>query len=80
MGVLEGGSRTTTAMQGPTFLIEYDNTQNNNNHIHAVWRDFHGDFGVDLLPSTTGRRRTTPKRGSTTTTRTTGRRRRWGRA
>jgi hypothetical protein len=36
-------------VQGPTFLLEYDNTQNNNNHIHAVWRDFDGDFGEDLL-------------------------------
>jgi hypothetical protein len=37
------------AVQGPTFLIEYDNTQNNANHIHSVWRDFNGDFGDDLL-------------------------------
>jgi hypothetical protein len=29
--------------------LEYDNTQNNNNHIHAAWRDFDGDFGEDLL-------------------------------
>ena len=36
-------------MQGPTFLIEFDNTQNNGNHIHSVWRDFNGDFGRDLL-------------------------------
>jgi hypothetical protein len=36
-------------VQGPTFLIEYDDTQNNANHIHSVWRDFNGDFGVDLL-------------------------------
>lgn len=36
-------------VQGPTFLLEYDNTQNNANHIHAVWRDFDGDFGDDLL-------------------------------
>ena len=36
-------------VQTPAFLIEYDNTQNNNNHIHAVWRDFTGDFGGDLL-------------------------------
>jgi hypothetical protein len=36
-------------VQGPTFLIEYDNTQNNANHIHSVWRDFAGDFGRDLL-------------------------------
>jgi Protein of unknown function (DUF3500) len=36
-------------VQGPTFLLEYDNTQNNANHIHAVWRDFANDFGEDLL-------------------------------
>ena len=36
-------------IQGPTFLIEYDNTQNNANHIHSVWRDFENDFGDDLL-------------------------------
>jgi hypothetical protein len=36
-------------IQGPTFLVEYDNTQNDANHIHSVWRDFNGDFGRDLL-------------------------------
>ena len=36
-------------IQGPTFLVEYDNTQNGANHIHTVWRDFEGDFGRDLL-------------------------------
>lgn len=36
-------------IQGPTFLVEYDNTQNNANHIHAVYRDFADDFGEDLL-------------------------------
>jgi hypothetical protein len=36
-------------IQGPGFLVEYDNTQNNANHIHTVWRDFAGDFGRDLL-------------------------------
>ncbi|MBE55042.1 MAG: hypothetical protein CL479_00480 [Acidobacteria bacterium] len=36
-------------MQGSTFLIEYDNTQNDANHIHSVRRDFNGDFGEDLL-------------------------------
>jgi hypothetical protein len=28
---------------------DHDNTQNNANHIHSVWRDFDGDFGRDLL-------------------------------
>jgi hypothetical protein len=36
-------------VQGPTFLIEFDNTQNNGNHIHSVFRDFESDFGRDLL-------------------------------
>ena len=31
------------------FLIEYDNTQNNANHIHSVLRDFASDYGEDLL-------------------------------
>ena len=36
-------------IQGPRLLIEYDNTQNDANHIHAVWRDPEDDFGMDLL-------------------------------
>lgn len=36
-------------IQGKTFLIEFDNTQNKANHIHSVWRDFDGDFGRDLI-------------------------------
>jgi len=48
-GGLEKGDPHYYRVQGPTFLIEYDNTQNNANHIHAVWRDFDNDFGEDLL-------------------------------
>lgn len=36
-------------IQGKSFLIEYDNVQNNANHHHIVWRDFEGDFGDDVL-------------------------------
>ena len=36
-------------IQGKTFLIEFDNTQDHANHIHSVWRDFNGDFGRDLI-------------------------------
>jgi hypothetical protein len=32
-------------VQGPTFLIEFNNTQNGANHIHSVWRNMLGDFG-----------------------------------
>lgn len=36
-------------LQGPRFLVEYDNTQNDANHVHSVWRDPQNDFGADLL-------------------------------
>jgi len=36
-------------VQGAKFLIEYDASQDDGNHIHTVWRDFAGDFGRDLL-------------------------------
>ena len=49
MGGTEKGEGHYYRIQGSTFLIEYDNTQNDANHIHSVWRDFKGDFGFDLL-------------------------------
>lgn len=36
-------------IQGPTLIIEYDNTQNNANHVHTVVRDLRHDFGGDEL-------------------------------
>lgn len=36
-------------VQGPSFIIEYDNTQNNANHVHSVLRDLKHDFGGDEL-------------------------------
>jgi hypothetical protein len=36
-------------LQGPRLLIEWDNTQNNANHAHSVWRDPTSDFGLDVL-------------------------------
>ena len=36
-------------VQGGHFVLEYDNTQNEANHVHSVWRDFDHDFGADLL-------------------------------
>jgi hypothetical protein len=48
-GEIERGRKHYYRVQGPTFLIEFDNTQNDGNHIHSVWRDFNGDFGRDLL-------------------------------
>jgi hypothetical protein len=46
---MEPGQPHYYRVQGPSFLIEYDNTQNDANHAHTVWRDFTGDFGDDLL-------------------------------
>jgi len=48
-GGIELGEPHYYRIQGPTFLIEYDNVQNNANHAHTVWRDFDGDFGRDIL-------------------------------
>lgn len=48
-GSTDRGQRYYYRVQGPTFLIEHNNTQNNGNHVHSVWRDFNGDFGRDLL-------------------------------
>ena len=33
----------------PDFLIEYDNTQDDANHAHSVWRHLRDDFGADPL-------------------------------
>ena len=43
------GEKHYYRVQSPTFLLEYDNTQNEGNHIHTVWRQFNGDWGLDLL-------------------------------
>ena len=48
-GSTEKGQKHYYRIQGPTFLVEFDNTQNDGNHVHSVWRDFNGDFGRDLL-------------------------------
>lgn len=48
-GGLRSGEPHYYRIQGKSFLIEFDNSQHNANHIHSVWRDFNGDFGIDLL-------------------------------
>jgi hypothetical protein len=48
-GPVDRGQKYYYRVQGPTFLIEHNNTQNNGNHVHSVWRDFNGDFGRDVL-------------------------------
>jgi hypothetical protein len=48
-GGINRSDRRYYRVQTPSFLIEFDDTQDNANHIHSVWRDFTGDFGQDLL-------------------------------
>jgi hypothetical protein len=48
-GGVELGQGHYYRLQGPSFVMEFDNTQNNANHIHTVWRDLENDFGEDLL-------------------------------
>ena len=48
-GSTERGRQHYYRIQGPRFLIEYDASQNDGNHVHTVWRDFSGDFGRDFL-------------------------------
>ena len=48
-GSTEVGQGHYYRIQGPGWLLEYDNTQNNNNHVHAVWRDLKNDFADDPL-------------------------------
>ena len=49
LGPVRRDARHYYRIQGKGFVIEYDNTQSDGNHIHTVWRDFDGDFGADLL-------------------------------
>ncbi len=48
-GQVEKGKPHYYRVSSPEFLIEYDNTQNEANHTHTVWRDYEGDFGLDML-------------------------------
>ena len=48
-GAQQPGNPHYYRIQGPTIIIEYDNTQNNANHVHTVIRDLKNDFGGDEL-------------------------------
>ncbi len=48
-GSVQPGAGHYYTLRGPSLLIEYDNTQDQANHIHSVWRDLRRDFGGDLL-------------------------------
>lgn len=48
-GSMQPGSGHYYRIQGPMLLIEFDNTQNNANHVHTVVRDLTDDFAEDIL-------------------------------
>ncbi len=48
-GSLTPGVANYYRIQGPMLLIEYDNTQNNANHVHTTIRDLTDDFAEDIL-------------------------------
>jgi hypothetical protein len=47
-GTLQPGQPHYYRIQGPTFVLEFDNSRNEGTHIHSVWRDFQEDFGRHL--------------------------------
>jgi hypothetical protein len=49
MGATERGAPHYFRLQGADFVFEFDNVQDNGNHVHSVWRDKSGDFGLRLL-------------------------------
>ena len=36
-------------LHGGDFLVEFDNRQDDANHIHSVWRDIANDFAQNVL-------------------------------
>ena len=48
-GSVKKGKGHYFRVQTKRYLFEYDNVQNGAKHPHAVWREFDGDFGADLL-------------------------------
>jgi hypothetical protein len=50
MGATERGAPHYFRLQGADFVFEYDNVQDNGNHVHSVWRNKEEDFGMHLLP------------------------------
>jgi hypothetical protein len=47
-GSTEPNKRHAYRLQGPTFVVEYNNTQNDANHLHTIWRNLSGDFNLSI--------------------------------
>ena len=50
-GSIERGEPHYFRLQSRDFVFEYDNVQDNGNHVHSVWRDKAEDFGAEILPA-----------------------------
>ncbi len=48
-GGMDHGQKHYYRVHSGDFVIEYDNRQNDANHIHSVLRDVENDFGIDVL-------------------------------
>jgi hypothetical protein len=48
-GSLQPGVPQYYRLQGPTFVLEFDNSRNGGTHVHSVWRDYERDFGRHLV-------------------------------
>ncbi|MCH6556336.1 MAG: DUF3500 domain-containing protein [Chloroflexi bacterium] len=48
-GPAKAGEKHYYRIHGGNFVIEYDNRQNDANHIHSVWRDVENDFASDVM-------------------------------
>lgn len=48
-GSMKEGVANYYRIHGPMLLIEFDNTQNNANHMHTVIRDLTNDYAEDIL-------------------------------
>ena len=48
-GSAKAGEKHYYRIHGGNFVIEYDNRQNDANHIHYVWRDVENDFDSDVM-------------------------------
>ncbi len=48
-GPIEKGKAHYYRIHGGNFVVEFDNRQDDANHIHSVWRDVENDFAVDVM-------------------------------
>ncbi|MBM3989410.1 MAG: DUF3500 domain-containing protein [Planctomycetes bacterium] len=55
VGSTEAGKPHYYRLHSPRFTLEYHNGQNDVNHVHTLWRERAGDFGVSDTATSDGR-------------------------